>query len=554
MRALLGLTLLLLAHTATAKITTVGCLRSSGGASDKCLLQYTKALAACTQTDPTSCHPATGKGPLDPALDAIEAPVRRACDDTTAFALGYIGLDDAVLRTHDACADFGDALFDIAGSDAPAHPSAKCQRAVDVELAKLRDKTIALFGRACFLREATGAKCHRPARDRHAAALQKASTARITKRCGADVGTSGFPAPADLVATTFDRARHFAIFVYPPNDLGPTADFGPFPVGVSTLELADPSRPSLDPNHPGPRPVTTEIWYPSTAAAVAGKDRYVVNLFGFDVAKTPTYRDVAIAPGPFPLVLFSHGNGGIRFQSIFLAAHLASHGYVVASPDHHGNTFLDLAQGIVDPIASDAVNRPLDMMFLLDQLLAMNGMSGNFFDGAMDASEIGMSGHSFGGYTTFALAAGATADPRMRAFLPLAPAAIFDASHFAAITAPILIMGGTLDVTTPFPANQLAPYQSLPHGAKVVGLGEITGAGHFTFSDICEVPRNLVGAIGGFDEACTPAHLPWHDAHDIINYVALNFFDATLRGDTDALARLDPATLASFDDLDYQAK
>jgi len=28
----------------------------------------------------------------------------------------------------------------------------------------------------------------------------------------------------------------------PPNELGPTADFGPFPIGVRTLQLADPSR------------------------------------------------------------------------------------------------------------------------------------------------------------------------------------------------------------------------------------------------------------------------------------------------------------------------
>jgi hypothetical protein len=30
------------------------------------------------------------------------------------------------------------------------------------------------------------------------------------------------------------------------------------------------------------------------------------------------FRDVA-AQGPFPLVLFSHGNDGIRFQSFFFA-------------------------------------------------------------------------------------------------------------------------------------------------------------------------------------------------------------------------------------------
>jgi hypothetical protein len=88
----------------------------------------------------------------------------------------------------------------------------------------------------------------------------------------------------------------------------------------------------------------------------------------------------------------------------------------------------------------------------------------------------------------------------------------------------------------------------------VVGLAEIVGAGHFTFSDICEVPRNLVGFIGGFDEACTPPHLPWRHAHDVIDYLALNFFDATLGGDRAALRRLRPRELASIGDLVYTRK
>jgi len=68
------------------------------------------------------------------------------------------------------------------------------------------------------------------------------------------------------------------------------------------------------------------------------------------------------------------------------------------------------------------------------------------------------------------------------------------------------------------------------------------------------VPRNLVGFIGGFDEACEPRHLPWRHAHDIINYLAENFFDATLRQDRAALRRLKPRALASIPDLVYQRK
>src|SRR5206468_10986687 len=172
-------------------------------------------------------------------------------------------------------------------------------------------------------------------------------------------------------------------------DLGPSADPGQFPVGVRTLELVDPSR--LNVQGDGPRPVTIEVWYPSTPEGVTGVERYVVTLFGFDIARTPTYRDVPVAGGFHNAVLFSHGNGGIRFQSIFLATHLASHGYIVASPDHHGNTFLDIGAGIVDPQV--VVNRPKDMTFLLDTLLQRNATPGDFLAGAIDATRIGMSGH-----------------------------------------------------------------------------------------------------------------------------------------------------------------
>jgi predicted dienelactone hydrolase len=230
----------------------------------------------------------------------------------------------------------------------------------------------------------------------------------------------------------------------------------------------------------------------------------------------------------------------------------------VVSPDHHGNTFLDALGGIDDPDV--AVNRPLDMSFLIDAFLAMNAESGSFFEGALDPGAIGMSGHSFGGYTTFALAGGAFAlgtftDARVKAILPLAPAAaFFEPAFFAGIEIPTLIVGGSLDETTPFATDQQAPFDALPVGASVVGLADLRNAGHFTFSDFCEVPRLLLGFLGGFEEACEPRHLPWRHAHDIVNYLSLNFFRGTLQGDPESLARIAPGALAANEDLAFQSK
>jgi predicted dienelactone hydrolase len=307
----------------------------------------------------------------------------------------------------------------------------------------------------------------------------------------------------------------------------------------------------------GPRPVTTEVYYPSTAAAVKGVPRDIVRLLNIDIVATPAFRDVAIATGPFPIVVFSHGNGGIRIQSFFFAAHLASHGFIVATPDHHGNTFLDIAAGLVD--AQVVANRPIDMSFLIDEMLARSADSESFFAGSIDPERIGMSGHSFGGFTTWALAGQGSGqsdfhDARVKAILPQAPASPFSDAFFGTITIPTLIIGGSIDETTPFATDQQRPFGLLPAGAEIVAVAELIGGGHFTFSDFCEVPRNLLGFLGGFDEACEPRHLPWRHAHDIVNYLSLNFFDGTLNGNSDALARLTPENLASIEDLVFQRK
>jgi predicted dienelactone hydrolase len=432
-------------------------------------------------------------------------------------------------------------------------------------LRRLRDAVVGELGRRCLVPAFAGGGCDRTRRDQRLAHRRAQTHRVILARCGAAFDGLGLATVGDgstltaridaVIDRVIDRSRHFAQRVYPPNDLGPTADFGPFPVGIRTLALADPTRPAA--NGDGPRPVVTELYYPSTPAAVAGVERDLVTVLGLEITEIPAYRDVARAPGTFPLVVFSHGNNGIRIQSTFFATHLASHGFVVASPDHHGNTFVDTLVGITDP--EPATNRPLDMSFLIDTLIAMSADPETVVGGAIDAQRIGASGHSFGGYTVFALAGGSSpfgtfTDTRVKAILPQAPASPFPDSFFAGITIPTLILGGSIDETTPFPTQQEHPFENLPAGLALVGLGEIIGGGHFTFSDFCEVPRDLLAFLGGFDEACEPRHLPWRHAHDIVNFLSLNFFNATLNADAEALARLAPEELAGIEDLVYRTR
>jgi predicted dienelactone hydrolase len=546
---------LLVVPPAWAAPSATGCLRASGTTGNRCLAKYTQVVEKCRKKQDAACEDAARAdgGTLAGVLAKNARPIAKQCDDASGEGLGYIDAADVGLRIDEACVDFGeDALARAAGSGSADGAFLKCRKAVVSQLRKVRAKTIQLFGPGCGVKEFRGKTCKRDKRDaRHRTLLDKA-TGRIAKKC--PTGFAGMPI-GDLVETEGTRARHYALRVFPPNNLGPSADFGPFPVGIRTLMLADDSRMNVPGD--GPRPVTTEVYYPSTDAAVAGLPRDVVTILGVPITETPAYRDVDVAPGTFPLVVFSHGNGGIRIQSFFFAAHLASHGYVVASPDHHGNTFLDVGAGVIDP--ASAANRPRDMSFVIDEMLALTADAGSFLPGAIDPETIGASGHSFGGFTTFALVGddgfpGIPADPRVDAAFPQAPAAPFAEAFYDGVTVPTLIVGGSIDGTTPFPTDQQRPYDLLSPGAAIVGLAEIENGGHFTFSDFCEVDRELLAFLGGFEEACEPRHLPWRHAHDIVNYLGLNFFDAILKTDAAALGRLDVDVVNAIDDVRFERK
>lgn len=198
---------------------------------------------------------------------------------------------------------------------------------------------------------------------------------------------------------------------------------GAFPVGVRTHDATDDGRA---------RSLPIEVWYPATDAyrgqdVSDACDHYDL-LPGFPPVTQDAVRGAAARPGRYPLVLFSHGFGGHRRQSTFLCTHLASHGYVVAAVDHTGNTVVDVLQqameiqsGAAQPDVAAMLSqfiaaRPADVMFMLDRLLC-----GAIPELAplIDRDRIGMSGHSFGGWTTLMVTA---RDRRIRAALPLAPA------------------------------------------------------------------------------------------------------------------------------------
>lgn len=268
------------------------------------------------------------------------------------------------------------------------------------------------------------------------------------------------------------------------------AEAGPFQVGVTTLSLGD-------------REV--EVWYPTTRAAVRNvpTDVYFIRDFTSPVVQsllpatinppfeTDAHRDVRAAPrGQFPLVLFSHGALSFRMQSTFLTTHLASWGFVVASPDflERGlQTFLGTPPAV--PLTSVQV---LDAT--VDLLAAENERVGSRLHGLIDTGTVLPIGHSAGGGASSSFT---IANDGISAWSALAAGAPGPAVPGASG----LWMAGENDQIAQLAGVQAA-FDAAPGPKRLVVIG---GAGHNNaFSDICEIGAGGGGVIALAREAGLP--------------------------------------------------
>ena len=332
-------------------------------------------------------------------------------------------------------------------------------------------------------------------------------------------GSSGESASTDTT-TTLPAAEN--AFAY--------AERGPYPVGITTLTLTTGNK--------------VEVWYPA-AAGTTGTDAYdmrefvpeaVRALLTADVPATYTIdagRDAAAAGEQFPVVLFSHGFSGIRYQSSFLTSHLASWGMVVAAPDHPSRDLPSQLGGGAAP--TDPVEDLSGTLTLLEAENASGGVLGN----TMNFDNVGLVGHSAGGGTVLAYAT----SPAVDGYVSLASGARLgpDAQTSETPTLPdkpSFFMAGTTDAvveaeTRTRPAFEAAPAPSL--------LWILEGVGHNGFDDFCTFGngRGIIGVaeasgLGGLLEAvpqlktlgsdgCGAPSVPVTDTFPIINHAVTSW-------------------------------
>ena len=304
--------------------------------------------------------------------------------------------------------------------------------------------------------------------------------ALVFSACGGSSGDSSSTNAESATTEELDPAEAASTYV----------ERGPFPVGVTSLELETGNK--------------VEIWYPAVEGT-AGTDVYDVRdfvpeaikaLLTADVPASYEYeagRDADVAEGSFPVVLFSHGASGIRFQSTFLTSHLASWGMIVAAPDHWSR---DLFHTLSTPVG-DRSTSITELLQTLDLVIAQGSDSTSRFADRVDADNIVAIGHSAGGRTVVE----ASMDERIDAYISLASGVIaLGASNDASTTtaAPVIpakpsfFMAGALDQVVSPEAVTRASFDAVPAPSR---LWIIDGVGHNGFDDFCTF-GNGTGIIG----------------------------------------------------------
>ncbi|MCL9759402.1 dienelactone hydrolase family protein [Frankia sp. AiPa1] len=251
--------------------------------------------------------------------------------------------------------------------------------------------------------------------------------------------------------------------------------------------------------------------------------------------------DAPPARGPFPLVIFSHGSAGSRVQTATLLEGLASHGYIVAAPDHTGDTLVDAAENRSVAQIPMAVDRSRDLTAVLDALTGRTCQVRRL----VQLDRIASVGFSFGGLTSTVSSVGllgASADPRIRASVGLSAAtAPLPAAILNAIRVPTLELGGTRDISIPLGPNAERAFAQLTSSHPRV-LVTVAGDTHNSFSDVCRqahlandprVPAEvalrltLTAAV-----TCSPPNIDPARAELLVQRATVAFLGWQLRGQT----------------------
>lgn len=323
-----------------------------------------------------------------------------------------------------------------------------------------------------------------------------------------------------------------------------TSQRGPWTVGARTVTLGA---------------LRAEVWYPAAPGAEDGAEQVVYDIRDSipeseqgkisdeDNPWQPCecYRDLDVDGeyGPYPVIVFVHGTASFRSQSLPQMVHWASRGFVVVAADHPGLWLADLLGGFCG-----AGNVPQDLEGDVQTLLSavrgeIEGLE--FLGDRVDATRVGMAGHSAGGGAISGFG------DEAQVLVPLASGGVDPGGALVST----LVMGGTADSIVAY-SQQQGGFASSPAPKRLVG---IENAGHLTFSQICSLTNaagddlleiaeanGVCGAqFAGFLFQCSPDLIADATGWEIIDYASSAAFEETLHcssvgANFDALQELYP--------------
>ncbi len=349
----------------------------------------------------------------------------------------------------------------------------------------------------------------------------------------------------------------------------------------------------------GNAPLDLTIWYPAEAAG--NTEEVIAYPYATNPDTTmgmePTVTGMAISDAPYnleagsyPLVILSHGFSLGRTGYAWLAEHLASHGFVVVAPQHY-----ELVDETISDFWRAAITRPQEIVTVLDYV-----ESNEKFAGLVDMERVAVVGHSYGGYTALALAgaridiegmealcesAEQSGDPnawlcgmvlpyisdmaelagfdtvpdglwdswgdsRVDVIVSMAgDAYFFNEAGLANISIPVMAIGGTGDTGTPYLWGAHPTYEYVSSATK--GRVALENAEHMIFGATCEALPWFTEI--GFNAYCSDPVWDMDRAHDLVNHFTTAFLLATLKGDVDAAALLEPDAV-QFNGIRYDAQ
>jgi predicted dienelactone hydrolase len=223
-----------------------------------------------------------------------------------------------------------------------------------------------------------------------------------------------------------------------------------------------------------------------------------------------------------PVIIFSHGLAARPEDYARQAQHWASYGYLVVLPQHPGSDTIQV-QNLIDGFSrqvfdtDEFIDRPLDIRYVIDELERRNARE---FEGRLDLENVGVGGHSFGGYAALAVAGAKIdflnleqdcqrglvylnislllqcraltlpredydfRDPRVKAVFVVNPVnnSIFGQRGLEKIKIPVFLAAGTYDPATPAIFEQVRSFPWLTTVDKYLTM--IEGQAHIDFSGL----------------------------------------------------------------------